>query len=223
MNDLIIQAIALLNNNGFEFAICGGFAIDLFLNEETRTHGDIDILAYWNERDIIIEFMQSKGWQVYELCGGGKAHHITNVKQQFCYKRNIFCIKSGCSLVELKFADEKDMYWVDFSHIGQKKLDFIEFLFNDKEDGYFLYARNKNITRELSEAILFKDGVKYLAPEIVLLYKSTDIKREGYQADFNYAITKMSMPQKLWLLDALNIMFPDGHEWLCLLKQMNIA
>ncbi len=217
MNDLIMNVKTLLSDKGFEFAICGGLAIDLFLNQETRIHGDIDILAYWNERDIIIKYMQSNGWQVYELCGGGKAHHITNVKEQFCYKRNIFCVKPECTFVKFKLSDEKDMYFIEFFHIGQKKLDFIEFLFNDKVDGHFLYARNKKIRRILSEAILYCEDVAYLAPEIVLLYKSTDIERAGYQKDFDNVIVKMNTLQKQWLIDALKTMYPDGHKWLALM------
>lgn len=219
MNQLITEANGLLKNKGFEYSICGGLAIDLFLNRETRIHGDIDILAYWDERDIIIESMKKDGWNVYELCGGGKAHHITNVKEQYRCKRNIFCIKPECTLVELEFANEKDMYLVDFLHIGQKKLDFIEFLFNDKEDGYFLYARNKRLKRELPKAILQCEDFSYLAPELVLLYKSTDIEREGYQSDFDYAINKMNISQIQWLKEALKIMFPDGHKWLSLMSK----
>lgn len=40
MNQLIRQANELLRNHGFEYAFCGGWAIDLFIGKETRNHGE---------------------------------------------------------------------------------------------------------------------------------------------------------------------------------------
>ena len=82
MNRLIQEADAFLKTGGFDYAICGGFAIELYLDKPIRKHGDIDISAFWEERDKIVLFMQSKGWSVYELCGGGKAHYITEISCQ---------------------------------------------------------------------------------------------------------------------------------------------
>lgn len=95
-------------------------------------HDDIDVSAYWYDRDKIILYMQSLGWNVFEMCGGGIAHHITDVKFQIKAKRNIFCFKDGFSLVKLSPHGETDMYYLDFDHSGQTKLDFIEFLFNNR-------------------------------------------------------------------------------------------
>ena len=43
MNELIKKADGLLKNGGFEYAFCGGHAVDLFLGYESRVHGDIDV------------------------------------------------------------------------------------------------------------------------------------------------------------------------------------
>ena len=214
MNLLLKEAVELLDGQNFEYAICGGFAVDLFLGYESRKHGDIDILAYWNDRNAIILYMQSKGYEVYEMLGGGKAHHITDINVQKYEKRNIFCMMKDCELVHLYPTDEQEIYDIEFIHIGQTKLNFIEFLFNHKDETYFLYARNKEIKRELNKAILYENGTRYLAPELLLLYKSTDTERDGYQQDFELSISKMSQEQKQWLNSSLKIMNPDGHKWL---------
>ncbi|MDO8685319.1 MAG: GNAT family N-acetyltransferase [Clostridiales bacterium] len=211
---LITEANELLKNGSFDYAFCGGFAIELFLNRTIRKHGDIDVSAYWQDRDKIILFMQSLGWDVYEMCGGGIAHHITDIKHQIKAKRNIFCFKNGCSLVKLSPQDEADMYYLDFDHSGQTKLDFIEFLFNNRSAEAFLYARNKNIILSISKAIMTRSGIPYLAPELILLYKSTDTEREGYQLDYDSAMTKMTAEQKGWLQAALKAMNPSGYKWL---------
>lgn len=213
MNDLVSEANDLLKRGGFEYAFCGGQAIDLFLGYESRKHGDIDVCAYWSERDKIILYMQSQGFYVYEMLGGGVAHRITDVSDQMRVKRNIFCFKEGCRLLKLYPHEEKDCFWMEFFHVGQTELDFIEFLFNDRSETYFEYARDREIKRELSKAILFADGVPYLAPEICLLYKSTDTKRDGYQQDFELAYHAMDSEQRKWLMDALVMLYPQGHVW----------
>lgn len=213
MNSLVNQANKTLSNQQFEYAFCGGYAIDLFLNYESRKHGDIDIFAYWKDRDKIILYMQSLGFEAYEMLGGGKAHHITDINVQMKIKRNIFCCKKDCELVKLSKTNENDIYNIDFFHIGQSKLNFIEFLFNDKTDTELLYARNHAVKRKLEDAILFNNEIPYLAPEICLLYKSTDTEREGYQQDYDLAIRKMNKEQIEWLSKTINFLYPEGHKW----------
>ncbi|WP_167954790.1 nucleotidyltransferase domain-containing protein [Anaerosporobacter faecicola] len=214
MNQLVQEVVELLEEQEFEYAVCGGQAIDLFLGYESRKHGDIDILAYWKDRNNIITYMNSRGFQVYEMLGGGYAHKITDIKEQYLVKRNIFCCTDDCELVHLMPTEKKDIYGIEFDHVGETKLNFVEFLFNDKEEGNFLYARNKEIKRELGKAILWDKKVPYLAPEMLLLYKSTDPNREGYQQDYDLAYGKMDQEQKAWLNNALTILYPQGHIWL---------
>lgn len=214
MYKLIEEAVELLNDLNIEYAICGGFAIDLFLGYESRKHGDIDIMAYWNDRNTIILSMQSKGYHVYEMLGGGRAHHITDINNQQYKKKNIFCSTSDCELVHLMPTEEKDIYSIDFYHIGQTKLNFLEFLFNDKDENCFLYARNNSIKRDMNKAILQNENISYLSPELLILYKSTDTEREGYQQDFELANSKMNTEQKEWLHNSLKIMYPEGHKWM---------
>lgn len=214
MNQLIIEANDLLKNGGFEYAFCGGQAVDLFLGYDSRTHGDIDVCAFWNERDKIILYMQSRGFQVYEMLGGGRAHRITDVSNQIYEKRNIFCFKEGCPLVKLYPLDENDCCWMEFFHVGQTELNFIEFLFNDRSDADFEYARDREVKRELDKAMLSHNGVPYMSPELCLLYKSTDIEREGYQQDFELAYKAMNGEQREWLKNALTRLYPEGHKWI---------
>ena len=107
----------------------------------------------------------------------------------------------------------EEIYKVDFHHIGQTQLNFIEFLFNNKTDSEFLYARNHNVKRKLRDAFLSYQGMPYLAPEICLLYKSTDTEREGYQQDYQLASIRMSAEQLGWLNDAIDFLYPQGHKW----------
>jgi hypothetical protein len=214
MNSLITEANSIIKNGFFEYAFCGGFAVELFLDKKIRSHNDIDVSAYWNERDKIILYMQSLNWNVYEMCGGGMVHHITDINNQLKLKKNICCFKDDYNPVSLIPQNEKGMYQIDFDNKEQKCLNFIEFLFNNKSDKNFIYDRNDEITLPLSRAVLYRNDIPYLAPEMVLLYKSTDINREGYQLDFISTIAKMDKEEKNWLKNALLTTNPAGHLWI---------
>lgn len=213
MNELVAAANALLQGQEFSYAVCGGFALDLFLGYETRTHGDIDILAFWEDRETIITYMQSKGYIVYEMLGGGKVHHITNISVQEKLRKNIFCCTEDCELVRLYDTEEPDVYWLDFQHTGLTQLNYIEFLFNERTEEEFVYVRDERVRRGMANAILETDGVPYLAPELCLLFKSADIEREGYQQDFEFTVGKLSAEQRMWFEKSMELLYPEGHKW----------
>lgn len=213
MNSLIIECNGLLKDNGFEYAFCGGHALDIHLRRTTRPHSDIDLSAYWEDRNKIILFMQEQGWMVYEAMGGGKIHLITDPDNQKLMKLNIFCVKEGCPFFHTELI-ENNVYRCDIDHAEQKRLDYIEFLFNKRTDEEFIYSRNSEIRRELNKAILHKDDLSYFAPELVLLYKSTDPMRAENTQDFELFVSILAGESRDWLHNALSAAFPDGHEWI---------
>ncbi|MBQ8800155.1 MAG: hypothetical protein IJZ55_11385 [Lachnospiraceae bacterium] len=213
MNRLVEEANTLLQGQDFSYAICGGFALDLFLGYESRVHGDIDVLAFWEDREKIIIFMQSKGFCVFEMLGGGKVHRITDIRTQEKLRKNIFCCTKDCELVRLYDTEEQDVFYFDFQHIGLSKLNYIEFLFNEKTEDEFVYVRDNRVKRELEKALLKKDGIPYLSPELCLLFKSTDIEREGYQQDFELTVERLNGEQRAWFEKTIDMLYPEGHKW----------
>ncbi|MCL2446146.1 MAG: hypothetical protein FWD06_05215 [Oscillospiraceae bacterium] len=211
--DLIEQLHAFMVATEIDYAICGGHAIDLFVGKKTRPHKDLDLVVYWEDRDRLVAHMLADGWDVYEPCGTGYLHKINAVDDQLRIKMNIWCVQS--SNPHYTFTEhEKDMYAVAFDDAEQTELDFIEFLFNTRQDGAFLFARNHDIKRSLNKAILHANGVPYLAPELVLLYKSQPADHTENQLDFECAAVKLNAEQRAWLQHALAVLFPDGHKWL---------
>jgi hypothetical protein len=217
MNRLVLECNDFLKGNVFEYAFCGGHALDIHIGKTTRSHGDIDLSAYWEDRNKIILFMQTQGWIVYEAMGGGKIHLITDTDDQKLIKLNIFCVKEGCPFFHAELI-ENNIYHCDIDHVEQKHLDYIEFLFNKRTEDEFIYSRNNEIRRKLDKAILYKDSISYFAPELVLLYKSTDLAREENRLDFNMFAPLLSNDSKEWLHRALSTAFPDGHEWITRLE-----
>ncbi len=217
MHTLIIECNNLLKNNGFEYAICGGHALDIYLGKITRPHGDIDLSAYWEDRNKIISLMQTQGWLVYEAMGGGMVHLITDTDDQKFIKLNIFCVKESCLFFHIEPAGN-NIYRFKFDHTEQTSLDYIEFLFNERTDNDFVYSENQDIRLRLSKAVLFQDDIPYFAPELALLYKSTDLKRNENRQDFESVFPYLPGDSKEWLRKALITAFPDGHEWIARLE-----
>lgn len=218
MNQLILECDDLLKGNGFDYAFCGGHALDIHIGKTTRPHGDVDLSAYWEDRKRIIAFMQAQGWIVYEAMGGGKIHLITDIDDQKLIKLNIFCAKENCPFFHAELL-ENNIYRCDIDHVEQKHLDYMEFLFNKRTDDEFIYSRNNEIRRSLEKAILYKDGLSYFAPELVLLYKSTDLTREENRQDFDIFAPFLDYESRGWLYKALTTAFPDGHEWIARLEK----
>ena len=210
---LILECNDLLKDHGFDYAFCGGHALDIHLGYTTRPHGDIDISAYFEDRNEIIAFMQSQGWIVYEAMGGGKIHLITDIDDQKQIKLNIFCVKESCPFFHVEYMGD-NIFKCDIDHVEQKNLDFVEFLFNKRSADELVYSRNNDIRLRLDRAILHKSNLTYFAPELVLLYKSTDLAREENRQDFNLISPLLPEDKRKWLKNALTIAFPDGHDWI---------
>ena len=212
MNELILAANHLLQDVPITWAICGGFAIDLFLGKETRAHGDIDICVFEKERETIAKYMLQNDWQVYEFRGNGKVR-LQNEDLSSEPGRNLMCTKDTCELVKFYPCEEEQLLWYEFFHTGLKQLDYVEFLFNTSIDDAFIFDKSRGIQREMSKAILYHEGIPYLAPEIVLLYKASNADNVEYQYDFEQAYINMNEEQKSWFLQGLDTLYPAGHKW----------
>jgi len=65
MIKIISECNDFFKNCGFTYAVCGGWALELFANKKIRTHADVDISIFDEDRKNIVEFMMNKGWNVY--------------------------------------------------------------------------------------------------------------------------------------------------------------
>ena len=210
--DLISKLDDYIKNIGVDYAICGGHAIDLFLSQKTRPHKDLDVAVFWEDRDKIVQYMLGDGWDVYEPWGTPYLHKINSIGSQKRLRSNIWCVYPNNPRY-IFTEHEKDMCAVRFDNSEQVELDYIEFLFNTRKDGNFLYARNHDIKLRLGRAVFRADDIPCLAPELVLLYKSTTADEADCQLDFDNTIKKLSGEQKQWLKKSLSCMFADGHKW----------
>lgn len=212
LNPLLTELKALLSDAPFCFSVCGGFALELFMQKETRPHGDVDLCALESQRTSIQQFMLSKGWELYEFRGQGKVRPL-NASTPGQPGRNLMCVKPGCDLVEFYPCEEEGLLYHQFFHKGITSLHYLEFLFSDSKDNCLIFSSSPLIRRELSSAFLHRDGISYLAPEIALLYKALQPELPQSAADYASAFPLLSPEQKRWFVQSLAQLYPGGHPW----------
>lgn len=142
-----------------------------------------------------------------QLCGG---YAIDNPNLYF---DNICCYKDGADFVVNEKVDEPFKY-MKFINREQTELDFIEVMFNKVYDNVFYYLKHPKITMNMKDAVIRKDKINILAPEIILLYKSRNYTNCDYQHDFDVVINKLEKDRYDWFINAMNIAYPNGHPWI---------
>ena len=212
-NWLLEELKDFMAESNFPWAVCGGFALDLFLGRSIRPHGDIDLCVFEKDREAIKAYALGKGWQVFEFRGQGKVCPLGD--EMFSEPgRNLMCVKDGCDIVKFYPCEDAGMLYHQFFHTGMKEFHYFEFLFNSVSEEYLVLDQRNGVRRELSKAILRRNGIPYLAPEIVLLYKASDFGNPAYQLDFEEAYPCLNEEQKAWFSSGMRLLYPDGHPWL---------
>ncbi|MCL2839552.1 MAG: hypothetical protein FWE05_02175 [Defluviitaleaceae bacterium] len=226
MNELILQAHNLFKNCGFPYYICGGFALELFACKTMRTHSDLDVSVFQENKRDVVELLQKNGFAVYkrifepQSLGG-----VTPIADENDSKlddiRIIWAIKGDCQFALKPREGAIDFYGFEILSNTQTDFSFIEIVLDEKNSHHFLLGKDKRILRKLDKAILFNDcGVPYMAPEVVLFLKSSkaytthEIHANKTPADFKAIMPLLSTESKAWLINAINATYPDGYEWL---------
>ena len=201
-----------LASSHFQWAVCGGFALDLFLGRNIRPHGDIDICVLEPDRESAKNHVLNKGWRVYEFRGQGKVRPLTHGMPSDP-GRNLMCVGDGCDIVKFYPCEDEGMLYHQFFHTGMKEFYYLEFLFNGIDGDDLVLDQRNGLRRELPKAFLMRNGIRCLAPEIVLLYKASDSENPAYQLDFRETYPHLDREQRAWFLQGMKCLYPDGHPW----------
>lgn len=213
MLDLLARVNEFLSHLPATWAVCGGFALDLYLNKNIRRHGDIDICVLEPDRVKVCEYMWGNGWDVYEFRGQGYVRPLDNTMRGEP-RRNIMCVKRDCELVRFYDSDVPELKYHEFIHTGITQLNYIEFLFNECNCNSFIFDERRGITREMSKAILSNRGIPYLSPELALLYKASKPDDIRNKRDFDMVYPRMTGEQKRWFSASMDMLYPNGHVFM---------
>jgi hypothetical protein len=162
--------------------VAGGWAIDLHLGRQHRPHKDVDVAVLRRDQTELQSCFS--GWSMHKVVNGALERWLTNER------------------LELPIHEV---------HAERDKVR-LEFLFNEASDDTWLFRRNPNISMPLElMSRRSSEGIPYLCPEIVLLYKAK-APRDYDNEDFERVCTSLDAHARQWLAAALTECHP-GHEW----------
>jgi hypothetical protein len=167
------------------WAIAGGWAIDLWLGEQTRDHHDVEVIVPRRDEQIVLGAL-SEHWELYALDPPGSGWRPWNGTP----------IAAPAFQLQARAASgEFDLFTEDI------------------DDDRWRFRRDHRITAPATDVIVpSASGIPVVRPDIQLLYmaKSEEPKNER---DFDVALPRLTADAVHWLCDALKITLP-GHRWL---------
>lgn len=185
----VTEAVKVFADYDFPWAVCGGWAIDLYLNRVTRPHKDVDFAVLRRDQLVIQEYLSTRGWTLEKAVNG--------------------------ELIPWQKGEWIDLpahtIWCKNPEASP---DFVELLFNEVDGDNFLYRREPSITLPVEKMIILSPSrIPILAPEIVLLYKSKNVEASPYVGEFKKVLPNLSDEARDWFAATLKKLYSD-HVWL---------
>lgn len=166
-----------------------GVALDLHLGEVTRPHDDLDVVVPRECQAPLQKLLQD--W------------------------RTDACIDGTYQVWEVPL--EPPHHQIHARHAQLPAVIMLDLMLTDLSVGLWHYRRDPSITLPLEQARLISpEGLPYLAPEAVLLFKSATAggnPRAKDQADFERVWLTLSPDSRSWLRGAIAKNSP-GHGWI---------
>ncbi len=182
--DTPASVAAIMERTGLWWAVAGGWAIDLWLGEQTRDHHDVEVVVRRSDQHAVHAALSGE-WDLFALDPPGSGWRPW----------------SGAPLVAPAFQLQARSASTEFD------------LFTETVDEtLWSFRRDDRITVPAGDVIVpSASGIPVVRPDIQLLYmaKSTDPKNGR---DFELARPHLDSAASAWLRDALQIALP-GHPW----------
>jgi GrpB-like predicted nucleotidyltransferase (UPF0157 family) len=185
---LLDAAADELREAQFEWYISGGWALDLFLGKVERLHHDVDVIVPRRSQLDLQKHLTEGGWKF-----------VTPFEKRL-------------EPWPLHMRLELPRHQVH----AHREEEFIDFLLTDMDD-VWRYRREPLVLRSREKMSLRSDsGIPFLAPELVLLFKSKNTSnhaRSKDQSDFEKTFLHLEPERRAWLCWALIAISPD-HPWI---------
>jgi GrpB-like predicted nucleotidyltransferase (UPF0157 family) len=178
-----------LKEYGQPWYISSGWALDLFLGQASRVHHDIDVVVRRSDQLTLQHHLTGRGWKL-----------VTPLKGQ---------IQPWPVAMRLELPHHQ-------VH-AHREGSFIDFLLTDMDHGVWRYRRDPTIIQTAERlGLQTESGIPFLAPELVLLFKSTNTgqgERSKDESDFQRVAPHLPPDRRAWLRWALLTLTPS-HPWL---------
>lgn len=173
--------------------VAGGWALDLWLGRQTRQHGDLEISVLRSDFSV---FREAIGPFSFFAAKNGV---LTPLEVDECPAPDVH---------QVWVLDAVERCW---------KLD----LFLDPGDDLcWTYRRDHSVQVSRRDCVaLSENGVPFLAPEIVMLYKAKRLAAKD-RSDFDVCVPFLEPAARRWLSRMIEKYFPS-HEWQDRLRSMD--
>jgi hypothetical protein len=167
--------------------VCGGWALDLFLDRVTREHKDVDVAVARGDQAMVQRYLRARGWRL-DKAVDGRPDPWLDGEELALPVHGVWCRNEAHAPA------------------------FVELLLNEIDATHFRYRRDRSVAMVRERMWLrSRAGLPVLAPEIVLLYKSTN--PEESEADFRVVAGRLPGERRAWLRGAL-AKADASHPWL---------
>ena len=160
----------------------GGHALELHLGRSWRSHHDIDVGIRRCDGVAVLSHLVRRGWDAVVAAGGAIRPWDGGPLDGAAQENNVWCRRPG----------------------GPWQLDVTV----GAGDDCWVYRRDPSIRRAWSRAVVERGGLRWLAPELQLLFKSDSVRARD-DDDAHQVIPTLS-PGGLALLRA---QLRAGHPW----------
>lgn len=172
--------------------IAGGWALDLFLGEQTREHEDIDVQILRRDQQEVRTIFGT--WDVQGADPGV-------LPAAWPFRKWEAGQLLSPSVHDIWCRPNQTEPWV------------IQLMVVDAIEDQWLFRRDSRIRRPLATVgRRTPDGIPYLAPELQLLYKAKT-PRPKDEEDFARVLPALDGQSRHWLAQSLALVHP-GHAWL---------
>ena len=168
--------------------IAGGWATDLLVGHQSRTHGDVDVLILRHDQHLFRSHL--RGWDIHAVDPPGFLRPWAMDETLPSGVHDLWC------------RQEESAPWA------------FQFMIDDVEADDWVFRRDPAIRRPVESlwSRASRPGMPVLAPEIQLLYKSKGMRAKDV-ADFETVLPCLTVDERAWLRGALSLTKPD-HEWI---------
>lgn len=186
MFGLPLKVADLMRDFEPKWFVAGGWALDLYLEKETRVHTDIEVAIFRRDQLMLQKYLD--GWLLKKAENGA---------------------------LPVWHQDEFLELPIHEIHCFNEKAEppVLEVLLNETAGKDWIFRRNKAITKPLSTFYRTSNsGINFLAPEVILLYKSKNPRAKD-EKDFRLVVPHLDVESKNWLRNAVSAC-NCKHHWL---------
>src|SRR5215470_12830337 len=175
------------------WAFAAGWALELFLGSVNREHEDIEIAVPQRNFDEL-----QRALLPYEFDLVGSVPNLTPAGRKW-------------PVSDRRAFEMTHQTWLREPATGVYRLDVFR---EPGDENEWVFRRDPSIRRPCAEVVRHTaDGLPYLAPEVVLLFKARWSSLPKNEGDLNRTLPLLDAASTSWLRESIEQVHP-GHEWL---------